>query len=317
MQAYFQFETSMLAYGNNPNERLSAICDLCCMRMGAHVREKLESGEMEGDIVSRLAKVSKPPSEFDPADENHIQLVLGMSALNVGNGNAPQMILHATEAQKFHASMVHRLGSFPVVRLRADLFWEAFKCEIPWRDAAVLCAVYSCIGDNCGPVCIRRQWLLARAMGYKQLSHMTAAELKRRADKAKPLTLDQLRHTLDKLESRNLFARVQISPRVTVFSNRMSRTQLGEAALAKFGNPQLTKTNRFSDKQLQERIRIAKKIPVPAKSPQRPHNVPAKSPRVSPLIKNLSIETLNKNSLKETDYRSASGQCFFSDNNQK
>ncbi len=79
---------------------------------------------------------------------------------------------------------------------------------------------------------ITRERLIAGALGYKCAAMLDGESgqrlLAERQDKARPLTVAQVRHTLDALEANGHFARCQASKRTVYFSNRLSRTEVRE-----------------------------------------------------------------------------------------
>jgi hypothetical protein len=328
MQTYFQFELSMLAYAPSPGARLSAILDTCCMKMGARILTRLEAGEMEADPEARLATVAHDtlPTRFNSGNQDHVRLVLGMHALHVRGGDAPSMIADAQQADRFHARMAQRFGAFPFVRLREDILWSAHRGELPWRDVAVLCAIYATIGANENPVRITRDMIVARALGYKRKADVTDAELARRQDKARPLSTDHLRYTLDRLEARKLFSRVQVSRRLVVFSHRLDRAELADAAVAIYGKPHPVRLNRANDRAVQARVKRAQASyhsgenqRTAENSPLGPHNVPTRVPTQFPTrfptkIEAPLIEPSSENPRIEAVSRSAGGPSAHLDN---
>jgi hypothetical protein len=78
-------------------------------------------------------------------------------------------------------------------------------------------------------VLIRRAMIIARQLGYKTPQVM-ASELTAKNVKRQPLSVQQLRDTLDNLERRDLFRRCQTSRRVVYFSTTLDRTELLAAA---------------------------------------------------------------------------------------
>lgn len=325
-ETYYQFPLSMLAYAKNTGDRLSAIVDLCCHDVGERVAVQIEGGEQDYDAETLIARrpAEDMPGGYDADNAEHVNLVLGMVTLGVIKGNTAHMLASAKKAATFNAAMAGRFGAFPLVRLRGDLLWETIKNSMSYRDMAVLCAVFSVVGAKAGPVRITRETIIARAMGYKRPQDMTETELNARTDKAKPLTADQVRWTLDRMEARSLFARVQVSRRVTVFSHRLDRKALAEAAAKHFGRPDVLRVNRANDRELQERIKRERhsiKVGTGEKSPLNPHTVPTRVPtgvptRVPTLIKAFNrtlqqkpgTETCNKRSGERMAFIQTSGE---------
>ena len=96
---------------------------------------------------------------------------------------------------------------------------------VPFREFAVLCAIYSCIGAKAYPVRITRDRIRCRALGYKAPAIMQA-EIARRTDGATALSLRQINYTLDALHERKFFARARANERQTFYSHRMGQDEL-------------------------------------------------------------------------------------------
>jgi hypothetical protein len=218
---YFQFPLYALAYGKEPKQRLDELISFCCVEVGY----KESAGMTLAEKKTKAAELNNKPNGFHQSDSVHLSLVIGMIKLAVMHGNAQTMVNEHERVSSFICSMNARHGNSPFVRIRNDLLWEALKGDMDYRRFSVLCAVYSVIGskDYCR---VTRGRIIAGALGYKSAAMMTPEVLAQRTDGAKPLTENQVRRTLDGLEYSSLFARVQVSKRKVVFSNRMFRGDL-------------------------------------------------------------------------------------------
>jgi hypothetical protein len=215
-----------------------------------------------------------------------------MLVLNVGRGNCDEALQNHAAVSSHIAREASLHGASPYIRVRSDLMWDAIGGSRSYRDFSVLCAVYAAIGAKAYPVRIIRPRIIAGALGYKAPALMTPGSLAERADNATPLTTDQLRYTLDRLEADGLFARVQASPRCTYFSHRMTRAELaGNVLTMKTRRAVRLRDNRAADRVLQEKIRDAIKVGKTAnQSPRSPRNVPA-TPTSSPHTVPTLIQT--------------------------
>ena len=91
-------------------------------------------------------------------------------------------------------------GTDPLVFVSTELFWMCHNDGEPsYRDFTLLCGINSMVGLRETPVLIRRVMLQARQLGYKSPTVMRAAN-----PNATPLTVQQLRDALDRLELRGL-----------------------------------------------------------------------------------------------------------------
>lgn len=265
-EKYFQFPLYALAYGSDSKQRLNDIIDYCCVEVGTK-----ESAEMALNEKKEAAEeLSAKPQGYNPTHQNHLALVIGMKMLNVCNGNAQGMLNAHGSVRNFVQLMTTQHGPSPLVRIRSDLFWGAFKGEMSYRRFSVLCAVYSVIGskDYCR---VTRDRIIAGALGYKSAGMMNPDLLATRFDEAEKLTENQVRRTLDELESASLFARVQVSKRKVVFSNRLSRKEV----IAKVLETQTKQTKKLrSNRKEDEELRAAiKAVNCSKRSPRINHSV--------------------------------------------
>ena len=222
---FFTFPLPLL-YPMEPHTKtLSRIISYGVLTVGESSLANLPEETADG-ILSRAAS----PDDFDDAEETHRHVVLGCDRLSVKIGSTLRGFLaEAKEAREIVREPERINGASPLVFVGAKLFWECYNGELPYRDFTVLCAVNSVIGMKTTPQLIRRTLLLARAAGFK-----TPATYSKgcKGFKARPMmTVDELRWTLDKLEKRELFARVQASPRRVYFSKGPREKLLADVAV--------------------------------------------------------------------------------------
>ena len=221
---FFTFPLPLL-YPLEPHTKtLSRIISYCVLTVGESSLANLPEETADG-ILSRAAS----PDDFDDAEETHRHVVLGSDRLNVKVGTIRGVLAETKEAREIVHGAERINGASPLVFVGAGLLWECYKGELPYRDFTVLCAVNSVIGMKTTPQLIRRTLLLARAAGFK-----TPATYGKgcKGFKARPMmTVDELRWTLDKLEKRELFARVQASPRRVYFSKGPREKLLADVSI--------------------------------------------------------------------------------------
>jgi hypothetical protein len=303
---YFQFPLSALAWGKTPEARKSAIMDFCIVEMGRNRGAAMTTAEMKAEVATWPAE--NHPAGLRLTDRGHLALCVGMKVLKVAHGNVQTITLNAVTLSHAIAGMAAKHGASPFVRIRHDLFWDAFKEKMEYRRFAVLCAVYAVIGAKEYPVRITRDRIRAGALGYKTAAMMTPEVIALRTDGAQPLTDMQIRRTLDELENASLITRVQVSKRKVVFSNRMDRKEMTAAVLAT-ATKRATKlrNHRDDDQKLQAAIKVVnhpKPTPrinhaVTTGQPLSNHSVTTEQTTLikAPLIEAHVIETI----LKETE----------------
>jgi hypothetical protein len=233
VSVYYQFPLSLLAFGANPEERMEVITSYCAVTLGkaAMVRHEY-SPEQE---VAGFPEARRP-RDFQLSNPAHVALVLGFKILELSSGNAMKIISQHKKAAQFINTFESQFGPSPLVRVRGDLVWETINKEFAWRTFCVLCGVYSAIGASEKPVQITRDTIRARALGYKKASILfdstgeVSAEgeamLSVRPDGARPLSVNQLRYTLDHAENCGFFSRCQVTKRCTFFSHRMTSKEM-------------------------------------------------------------------------------------------
>jgi hypothetical protein len=127
----------------------------------------------------------------------------------------------------FHLKALERSQSevttgFSRVAFPSRLFWEAIE-KWPYREFAVLCAVWSAIGQ----ASYRRvtfDKIIRGAYGYG-----TEAEFLKLPKTVQPLSRMQVRYAVEKLEERGFFHRCPMNRRHTAYTKRLSRRELIDA----------------------------------------------------------------------------------------
>jgi hypothetical protein len=158
--------------------------------------------------------------------EQHDVLTRGAIITGVTIGSYIATASHCEAVKEFVAEHERKHGSDPLVFIAAELLWSCHNDQdFSFRDFSTTCAVNSMIGFKRTPVLIRRAMIIARQLGYKTPKVMSS-ELTAKSVKRQPLSVQQLRDTLDNLERRDLFRRCQASPRTVYFSTTLDRTEL-------------------------------------------------------------------------------------------
>jgi hypothetical protein len=121
---------------------------------------------------------------------------------------------------KAYGDSWQRIESIPgeglLVRVRADLMWE-FRNSWAFRDAALLCGVYSGVGGKVPYKRVTAERIRTLAMGFA-----SGAEREQHGAKLPMLTERKVRWTLGKLERRGLFQSATPTKRCTYYSHRLS-----------------------------------------------------------------------------------------------
>lgn len=232
---YYQPPLSMLAFGKDEVERLRTITSYCAINIGYPLVIEMSPKERK-EFLSKIPE-AEWPRNLRRSEHFHLAILAGLQKLGMYGGCALTINAQWQRAST-HISDMRKLqgGDSPLVRLRHDLVWGTINGEFTYRSFSVLCAVYSSIGGKQFPYQITRDAIRARAMGYKaaailfdaagRIHDAGLAILKQRQDNASPLTVDQVRWTLDEVEARGWFHRCHASKRRTYFSHRMTRENM-------------------------------------------------------------------------------------------
>jgi hypothetical protein len=221
-QKFFQFPLALLAYGANWVVRRNAIIAIGTIGAGFGVEARMGG---KAAACQRLEGETHPGFKTDRRD--HRAWALGHNVVKWSWHDGPEpCVTYYREAQGF----LSYFGKSPFVRVDSDLIGELVGGSFEARDFSVLCAVYAILGDKQYAI-VRRDRVRAGALGYSsagalfdrdgRLTPEGEARLKERADGARPLSLDQVRYTLDRLHSRKFFSRIQpVKSGRTVFYSR-------------------------------------------------------------------------------------------------
>jgi hypothetical protein len=203
------------------------------MHIVSHSLERAGGGDGAGGIDSKRIReyVLEHGDIGYSQSSRHDQIIRGAILTNVKLGWINTTINECDAVNRFVGEHERKHGRDAVVFIAAELLWSCNddNQDFSFREFSTACAVNSVIGFKKTPVIIRRAMIIARQLGYKTPQDM-AAELpeanRKRPDKRKPLSIQQLRDTLDNLERRDLLRRCQPSRRTVYFSTILDRTEL-------------------------------------------------------------------------------------------
>jgi hypothetical protein len=257
------------------------VVDYCILEVGFGRSRKMSPQEIKAEY-DNMPEQDRPKG-VQAGVTKHLAVVAGMRKLNVVRGTAADTIRQHDILSQFCEKAARRDGPSPLVRVRNDLVWDTIHGKMQHRSFSVLAAVYCIVGASERPVRITRERITAAALGYKSPKLMTPEALAQREDKALPLTVAQLRHTLDELELAGWFARVHLSPRRVYFSHRMARKEMSNELL-KSSTRRMSRlaANRAADRELQAEIRTIVAAPVPSELPVSARKPPTAAEQPNP-----------------------------------
>ena len=215
---FFMFPLPILAMPLLPAAIMETIVATSVMEQGI---ARIDTSDVEA-----ILKSAPVPRDFDSRNSKHRAAIIGADFLNVTLGSVKHIIEMGANAQAFISDMEKRHGGSPTVRVATSLLWQARDEHNPtWRDFSTLLAINSVIGFKNSPTRITREMIQARRLGYKTPAVMKA-ELPTRKGGTLPLTVKELRTTLDHLERMKFITRCQGSRRAVYFSLSPNRDEL-------------------------------------------------------------------------------------------
>jgi hypothetical protein len=221
---YIQFPLCALAYGKTVNERLNAILDYGVADAGAKLWGKV-GPELQRIQKSLWGRCRNLPKGFNGENPLHCAALYRAHNLHIECSDMEYLVELYERLRKYVHKFEHRYGRDLLVRIKQQWLFKARDHQgLTYREFAVLCGIYSCIGDK--PAARVTQPRIRRcALGYRTAPIMDA-ELPSRADGARPLTERQLRDTIARLHRNNFFARCTYGRRMTYYSIRGLDEQL-------------------------------------------------------------------------------------------
>lgn len=206
-------------------ERITQIVSRCIIELARHYEDVLDSDEND-DLVKVYAmaerhKSCKEPIDNDKrfdADTYHAYLAAEQTLGWNFEGNQKQAETYTKELER----RVNWNAGKKLTRVRQDLLSQAMTGSLPWRDFAMLAAVYAgCFNEKKTPVRISRNQISAMALGYGSTKLRTthASDVPQLSDHAAS-------RTIAKLWKRKLFSKASPNGRHMYYSHRMSQDQL-------------------------------------------------------------------------------------------
>jgi len=251
---FFQFPLCLLNVYGNEHEKVNRIVDYSIMRYG----EEITTGMLNADIREEVRRheVRERPAGFNLNITTHLVYALGMIRLNIRGGSMRDALESIECAKHYIDIFTSKHGRDAEVRIKTTAAIDCLNGRMTWRDFSTLAALYSIIGVKPYPVQVHRSMIQARQLGFKSPSIMRAV-LEQQKD-LRPLTVNQIRYTLDSLECAGWFARVQASPRKVFYSHRMTRDEIKTKLLKKHQALGRARKHRTDDRAFQAELKKAR-----------------------------------------------------------
>jgi hypothetical protein len=265
---YLQFPLCALSCGQTVDDRLNACLDYAVVDAGTKLWRKA-TPEVQSRFLSQLGQGRKLPTGFKRDNRLHVAALCGTEMLNVKYPDMNCLLERYQRFKAFLALFESQYGRDALVRIKREwLFKVRDHRGMSYRELAVLCAIYCCIGSK--KVARVTQPRIRRcALGYRTAAIMQA-EIARRADGAKPLTVRELRDTIDRLHRNKFFARCTYGNRFTYYSIRLNNEELRKHVEDKHSYPSIHRAMRKAqDDALTEAVRHRRAAVGPPSGPTR------------------------------------------------
>lgn len=226
---YFQFPLGALAFGKTEYQRLNTILDYSVVEAGSRLFRKL-TREQQTEFFDEQCERHKVPQYLDENVWLHRAALYGAHVIGVTYTRFDSVMERYATMSKHMNGFVSRYGSDALVRIKKNWLFDARDGRgFTYREFAVLCGIYSAIGNKELAI-ITRERIRHCAMGYRTGTIMQA-EVARRSDKAQPLTERQLRDTIERLHRNKFFARCTVARRITYYSIRLNNEDFRKKVL--------------------------------------------------------------------------------------
>lgn len=245
---YLQFPLCALAYGQTVAARLNAILDFSVVEAGSKIFRKLTPEQqqefLKGKTVSR-----KNPNGLNPNDWRQCAACYGAHTIGVIYHSFNGLIANHGQLRDYVANFEKLHGRDAKVRIKKGWLFDTRDGKgITYREFAVLCAIYSAIGDKEMAI-VTRDRIRRCALGYRNAAVMQA-ELAKRTDGALPLTDRQLRDTIERLHRNKFFASCTVARRIKYFSIRLDSEALGKKVLERRTYPDFFRASQAAQNQI-------------------------------------------------------------------
>lgn len=228
MSEFLHFPLSALTLGESEEATRNLILGWSVIHAGLKAVEKIQDNH--GDEIDKISEADAP--KIDMADELQVGCVIGGDVVGRWHTN-PLVAVN-------HYKAVQSVATPPWVQVATTVYDDCDGGKFAWRDFRVLCAVYSCLGSDDIKSGISRVRIRAAALGYSKWRSIFLPDkatispegerlLAARKDGERPLTVKQLRDTLDKLEfDHGFFRKIQLKhhAREVWWTRRLSYEQL-------------------------------------------------------------------------------------------
>ena len=276
MSTFFRFPLRVLSEFETPKERLENIVGFCVMDVG----------------FKQLENSGTSPAK--PAEKRRLAWENGCKILCVNSSGADA----DSRLQEEYTAVKMACGDHDQANVSIDTQW-LWNClcilrgneqqatrPLSYREFSVICAILSKVGNKDFESCTWQE-IQRRALGYTTDKEMQA-KLSTRKDKAKPLSRQQIRTTLDILDYNRFFARYAVGNGqrswLTYFSFKRNRNELAEQATAQFAKRRWRGLNRQTSAQRQHAAELwyKSKRAVLNDSPPQNHPVTSIKPPLQP-----------------------------------
>ena len=254
---FFQFPLCLLSTVEDVRAGLDHIISFACVDVGKKRWEKLSPDQRQA-WRSGLPDPTTSARAVNLSDDQELAAVVGYFFFGFTTQDIKRSLSAYAQLDRFIKEFESKYGPDVLVRIRADWLFEIRGNKgMAYKEFAVLAAIYSKIGATQRPVLITRDEIWRRAHGFKS-GRVFEAEMNRGR---KPfLTARQVRSIIERLHSRNFFARITFGRRQTYYSNRLNAKELADQIFtAKTQRSRARQARICADAELTARVRAARR----------------------------------------------------------
>ena len=221
---YFQFPLCALSFGQTADARLEAILDYSLIDKGWKLFCKL-SAEQQRQFLALARRSQRIPQGCDINIWSHQAALYDAEIIGISLGGLVSCLGRYHSLHGYVEAFEKTHGRDAQVRIKKSWLFNARDGNgLTYREFSVLCGIYSAIGSK-ELARVTQPRIRRCVLGYRSDAIMRV-ELRRRADRAKPLTERQLRDTISRLHRNKFFARCTVARRFTYYSIRLDNEAL-------------------------------------------------------------------------------------------
>lgn len=256
---YIQFPLCLLSYPCKVDKRIKFIIDYG-IGYYAQCLMNNQNGDIEDILLQdggyfHISELDEKSERWEVSQEDVLFIKTAkIMGLPCDLSSVEKRFDRFMRTREFQTAFECKNGKDAEVRIRIDIARDVNK-TLNMRDFAVLCAIYSKIGDKRIPVLITNEEILHRARGFKS-KKVAKAECPHTDSLA--LTSSKVRRAINDLHKRGFFVKTTYAGRLTYYG-LMSENELRKAVIARKTKSTFAAQQSEKDREMTEEIRKLRK----------------------------------------------------------